>query len=78
MKKLGRYFIQSTDTPIVLWSLAYTFVAEIRYQIASNKPGMQGRTPFENIYGYTPDISEYTSFSWYQWIWFWEPTMVQS
>ena len=68
MKKLDRYFMQSTDTSIVLWPLVYTFAAETRSRLASNKPGMQGRTPFENTYGYTPDISEYTSFSWYQWI----------
>ena len=59
MKKLDRYFMQSTDTPIVLWPLVYNFAAEIRSRLASNKPGMQGRTPFENTYGYTPDISEY-------------------
>ena len=54
------------------------FAAEIRSRKASNKPGIQGRTPFENTYGYTPDISEYTSFLWYQWIWFWEPAKEQS
>ena len=62
--------MQSTDTPIVVWPLAYTFAADIRFLIVSNKPVIQGRTPFENTYDYTPDISEYTSFSWYQWIWF--------
>ena len=59
VKKLGRYFMQSIDTPIALWPLAYTFAAEIRSRLASNKPGMQDRTPFENTYVYTPDISEY-------------------
>ena len=39
---------------------------------------MMGRTPFETTIGYTPDISEYVSFAWYQWIWFWEPTGMQS
>ena len=60
--------MQSTDTPIVVWPLAYTFAADIRFLIVSNKPVIQGRTPLENTYGYTPDIPEYTSFSWYQWI----------
>ena len=27
--------------------------------------------------GYTPDISEYISFAWYQWVWYWEPTDMQ-
>ena len=65
VKKHGRCFMQSTDTPIVLWPLAYTFSGDIQSRIASNKSGMQERTPFGNTYGYT-------SFSWYQWIWFWE------
>ena len=34
VKKLDRYFMQSTDTHIVSWPLAYTFTAEIRSQIA--------------------------------------------
>ena len=33
VKKLGRYFMQSTDTPIFLWPLAYTFAAEIRSRL---------------------------------------------
>ena len=70
--------MQSTDTPIILWPLTYNFAAETRYRLALNKAGIQGRTSFENTYGYTPDISEYTSFSWYQWIWFWEPAKAQS
>ena len=78
VKKLGCYFMQSTNTHIVLWSLAYTFVAEIRYRIASNTPGIQGRTLFDNTYGYTPDILQYISISWYQWIWFWKSAKVQS
>ena len=78
VKKLGCYFMQSTNTYSVLWSLAYTFVAEIRYRIASNKPGIQGRTLFDNIYGYTPDILQYISILWYQWIWFWKSAKVQS
>ena len=40
--------------------IAYSFAAAIRSRIGSNKQGMQGRKIFENTYGYTLDISEYT------------------
>ena len=78
IKKMGRYILQATNTPIVLWSYAFVFVAMIRKLTASSRVGMNGRTPFESIHGYTPDISEYASFEWYQWVWYWEPTGAQS
>ena len=78
IKKLGRYFMQSTNTPIVLWSFAFVFAAIVRTMTASTKIGMNNRTPFEAIHGFTPDISEYASFHWYQWVWYWEPTAAQT
>ena len=77
VKKLGRFLMQSSNTPIRLWSYAYMFAAAIRSLTASSKVGMQSRTPFERTMGYTPDISEYVSFTWYQWVWYWEPTDMQ-
>ena len=68
VKKFGRYLMQSTNSPIVLWPYAYVLAANIRSLIASQKAGMMGRTPFETTIGYTPEISEYVSFAWYQWI----------
>ena len=33
---------------------------------------MTGRSPWESVYGDTPDISEYLDFAFYDWVWFWE------
>ena len=77
VKKLGRFLMQASNTPIRLWSYAYMFAATIRSLTASSKVGMNCRTPFEITMGYTPDISEYISFAWYQWVWYWEPTDMQ-
>ena len=34
---------------------------------------LNGRTPFENVLGFTPDISELVEFSWFQWVWYHNP-----
>ena len=77
-KLLTRYLMQSTNTPIRLWNFCSIHASEIRTILSSNKVGMNHRTPFEVTYGFTPDISELTSYAWYQWIWYWDPTDFQT
>ena len=36
----------------------------------NHHPSAHGRTPHEVVTGETPDISEYTSFQWYQLVWY--------
>ena len=33
---------------------------------------LKGRTPYEVVTNYTPDISECVTFSWYQWCWYFD------
>ena len=33
---------------------------------------MQNRTLYEAVMNYTPDISEYISYSWFQWYWYFD------
>ena len=47
------------------WSLVHTLTASMR-------PSNVGSTPFEHIHRYTPDISKYLTFAWFEWIWFYE------
>ena len=63
VKKLGRFLMQESNSPIRLWSYAYMFAAAIHFLTTSSKIGMNGRTPFEGTMGYTPDISEYVLFA---------------
>ena len=34
---------------------------------------LDGETPFGKVYGYSPDISEYLTFAWYDWVWYHDP-----
>jgi hypothetical protein len=40
--------------------------------MAISKFELGGRTPYEHVMNYTPDISEYTTFKWYQWGYYWD------
>ena len=70
VKKYARRLMQSTNTPIRLWCFAYEFAADLLSLCATGRFDLQGRTPYECTMNYTPDISEYASFSWFQWCWF--------
>ena len=60
--------MQSTNTLIRLWDMAYMHAAAITSLTASIHVDSLHCTPFEHVMGFTPDISEYASFSWYEWI----------
>ena len=77
IKLLGRYLMQSTNTPIRLWDMAYMHAAAITSITASNHVDPLHRTPFEHVMGFTPDISEYAAFKWYEWLWYWDPGDIQ-
>ena len=61
--------MQRTDTPIRLWCYCYEYSADVLSLLANGRFDLQGRTPYEMVMHYTPDISEYVSFSWFQWCW---------
>ena len=69
--------MQSTNIPIRLWDMAYIHAAAITSITASNHVDPLHCTPFEHVMGYTPHISEYASFKWYEWIWYWDPGDMQ-
>ena len=77
MKNSARYFMQAAQTPIRLLDHALIYACDIRNITATSSVAMKGRTPFEVTLGYSPDISEYTTFSWYQYVWYWEPEKPQ-
>ena len=77
IKSWARHFMQLTDTPIRLFSYALVYACKLRNLTVSNNVSTEGRTPFEIVHGNSPDISEYTTFLWYQIIWYWNPNDVQ-
>ena len=73
LKSGMRRMMQKTNTPIRLWDYCMVYMAEIRSLTVSNLYSLGGRTPFEHVKHYTPNISEYLIFSWYDWVWFHHP-----
>ena len=73
IKSRARYFMQETNTPLRLWDYAFKYVSELASLTSSDRISMLHRTPFEDIMGYSPNISEYASFEWFEWIWYWDP-----
>ncbi len=49
-----------------LWDFCLEYVSELRSRTALGLPSLNGRTPHELVTGDTPDISEWTEFSFYQ------------
>jgi len=66
LKRHTCQIMQRTNTPTSLWDYACLYVARIRNMTVNQHPAAKGCTPYEIVTGETPDISEYTSFSWYQ------------
>ena len=64
--------MQSTSTPIRLWCYAYEYCADVLSLCANGRYDLHGRTPYEAVLNYTPDISEYVSYGWFQWCWFYD------
>ena len=62
--------MQKTQTPVRLWCFHYEYAADILSSCATNRFELKERTPYEIVINNTPDISEYTTFSWFQWCWF--------
>jgi hypothetical protein len=74
IKRQVRQIMTITNTPVRLWDYCWEYKARIRSRTASNHILLDGVTPFEKVHGYTPNIAEFLSFDWYQWIWYHEPT----
>ena len=72
IKGYARRLMMHTQTPIRLWCFCYEFSADLLSLCATARYDLQGRSSYEHVVGYTPDITEYVSFSWYQWIYYWD------
>lgn len=73
VKRRIRRLMKSTNTPVVLWDFCWNYVCAIRTLTATNNLYLDGSTPFAVIHGYSPDISEYILFSWFDWVHYHDP-----
>eukprot|EP00536_Pseudo-nitzschia_multiseries_P018491 jgi/Psemu1/55851/gm1.55851_g len=72
---LGNAIITKTakkKSPRRLWSFCGELSANIKQRTASSNPSSMGRTPFELVHGYRPDITLYTSSEWYNFIFYFD------
>ena len=59
--------MQNTDTPVRQWCFCLEYVADVLTICVNGRYELRNRTPFECFCHHTPDISEYVSFSRFQW-----------
>ena len=72
VKAYARRLMQTTNTPVRLWCFCYEYSADLLSLLATGRFDLQGRTSYEVAMHYTPDISEYVSYTWFQWCWYYD------
>ena len=73
IKRKVRHLMKRTSTPVRLWDYCWTYAADIRSLTVTDNIHLDGETPYGKVRGYTPDISKYLSFQWYDWVWYNDP-----
>ncbi len=73
LKRGVNRLMEGTNAPRLLWDFCAAYVADLRSMTVTDLYSLQGRTPWEIVTGHTPDISEYTTFAWYDPVWYYEP-----
>lgn len=67
--------MHKSSCPKCLWDYCCLLVTKIKNISANNYYAAKGRIPHEIVSGETPDISEYATFSWYQPVWYMNPSL---
>lgn len=68
IKRKAKHLMQITNTPVVLWDYCWEYASAIRSHVAVDNGLLDDVTPFEKVHGYSPNITEYTLFQWYDWV----------
>ena len=66
LKRMVRRFQDKTRSPRRLWNYLVNLCTNIRSFIAGTHPDLHGRSAFEQVHGWTPDISLYVMHGWYE------------
>lgn len=72
LKQYARRMMSTTNTPIRCWCFCYEYCCDILSLCATGRYSQRGRTPYELITNYTPDISELVTFTWFQWCYYFD------
>lgn len=76
LKKRMKRAMQRHNMPLRLWCFVAEYEAAIMRFTASDLFRLRGRTPYELVHGYTPDISEYLEFELYEPVFYWDDERV--
>ena len=63
-----------TRSRYVYGVFAYEYAAEVLSFVVPGSLQLQNHTPYKSVMHYTPDISEYVNFNFYQWCYYWDET----
>ena len=66
LKRMIRRYQDKSRSPRRLWNYLANLCANIRSFIAGTHPDLLGRSAFEQVHGWTPDISNYVMHGWYE------------
>lgn len=69
-KRAVREDMRKSDCPMVLWDYCCERRAMIHNATASNNYLLNGQTPYFDIHGVEPDISNTCQYNWYDWVYF--------
>ena len=72
VKPYASKMMERHQVPLQLWCFSNEYVAKILSLVASGMFQLQNRTPYETVMHYTPDISKYVNFHFYQWCYHWD------
>jgi hypothetical protein len=74
LKKLTRRVLKQSRAPAELWCFAIEWAARTRSLTAHDTMLPKSRTPEERVTGRTPDISEYSHYGRFDWLWYRDET----
>ena len=64
--------MHNRNVPLRLWCFALEYATELASIMVPGMYRNKGRTGYEVTLGFTPDISEYVEFAFYDYCWYWE------
>jgi hypothetical protein len=70
LKRIIRKTVQRSFAPKRLWDFCGQWAAAVRRRTSLELPGLEGRTPEENLHARVVDISAYAQFDFYALIWY--------
>ena len=74
VKRLGLWLLTKAGAPARVWDYAFELAADI-LSLTSRPSLTYGNQPgYQRLTNLKPDISQYASFGFYEWIWHWDET----